>query len=160
MPVQVVAPRPARARRRSARSARRSLIRKRCLPSGVLVHICCELKGLEEAEKANGCPQRAGKVVLQIALTRLAKQYGLITENNAARRGPASLGGGRLSADPRWVEAGGKPERRSGGLVHGGFGSFGIAPDALHHGHEAVRALRRQVLIEIELTERLVGVDA
>src|SRR6185295_5525545 len=34
--------------------------------SGVLVDICCELKGLEDAEKENGWPQRAGKVVLQI----------------------------------------------------------------------------------------------
>jgi hypothetical protein len=57
--------------------------------SGILVDICCELKGLEEAEKENGWPQRAGKVVLQVALTGLARHYGRIGygTHRPARRG-------------------------------------------------------------------------
>lgn len=38
--------------------------------------------------------------------------------------------------------------------------ALGFAPDALDHGHEAIRALRRQMLGQVQLAERLVGVDA
>ncbi|WP_088347198.1 DUF6456 domain-containing protein [Rhodomicrobium sp. R_RK_3] len=47
---------------------------------GVLVDVCCHLKGLEQAEKTEGWPQRSGKIILQIALTRLARHYGLVGE--------------------------------------------------------------------------------
>ena len=57
--------------------------------SGVLVDICYELKVSEEAEKENGWPQRAGKVVLQITLTHIARHYGPISDDmhKPARRG-------------------------------------------------------------------------
>jgi hypothetical protein len=43
----------------------------------VLVDVCCFLKGLSEIEKANGWPLRSGKLILQLALTRLARHYGI-----------------------------------------------------------------------------------
>lgn len=43
--------------------------------AGVLTEVCCNQRGLEEIERSFGWPQRAGKVVLQIALERLADHY-------------------------------------------------------------------------------------
>lgn len=47
--------------------------------SGILVDICCEHRGLEDAEKRNGWPKRSGKIILSMALTRLARYYGFIS---------------------------------------------------------------------------------
>lgn len=44
----------------------------------ILMDVCCLLKGIEAAEAALGLPKRSGKVVLQLALTALARHYGLI----------------------------------------------------------------------------------
>lgn len=51
--------------------------------SDVLVEVCCYVKGMEEAEKQLHLPQRSGKVVLQIALTRLALHYGFIVSEKS-----------------------------------------------------------------------------
>jgi hypothetical protein len=40
--------------------------------------VCCHEIGLEAAERAQGWPQRSGKLVLQLALTSLARHYGLL----------------------------------------------------------------------------------
>ena len=44
----------------------------------ILVEVCCHDVGLEAAGRAQGWPQRAAKVVLQLALTGLARHYGLL----------------------------------------------------------------------------------
>lgn len=43
----------------------------------VLLQVCCHLNGLAEAERQLGWPARSGKVVLGIALDRLAVHYGV-----------------------------------------------------------------------------------
>lgn len=52
--------------------------------AGILVDVCCHEQGLEAAERAQGWPQRSGKIVLQLALTRLARHYGLIAPEPAS----------------------------------------------------------------------------
>ena len=60
--------------------------------AGILIDVCCYLKGLEALEKSSGWPQRSGKIILQIALQRLARHYGFVVhQTEAERRGPAKV---------------------------------------------------------------------
>jgi len=44
----------------------------------MLAQVCCLSAGLEQAERLLNLPQRSGKAVLGLALTALARHYGLI----------------------------------------------------------------------------------
>jgi len=55
--------------------------------AAVLDEVCCHAQGLEAMEKRFNWPARSAKVVLRIALSALARHYGLEGETTGARRG-------------------------------------------------------------------------
>ena len=53
--------------------------------AGSLIDVCCHMNGLEALEKSNGWPQRSGKIVLVLALSSLARHYGMNGEEKVRR---------------------------------------------------------------------------
>ncbi|MFO0992426.1 MAG: DUF6456 domain-containing protein [Hyphomicrobiales bacterium] len=54
--------------------------------SGLLCEVCCLSAGVEQAERRLGLAARSGTALLQVALTRLARHYGLLGAETPRRR--------------------------------------------------------------------------
>lgn len=74
--------------------------------AGLLLDVCCFLKGLETVERERRWPPRTARIVLSLALDRLARHYGIVAEV----RGP------ERAATRAWQAEGSRPTIDGDGL--------------------------------------------
>ncbi|MFK8252267.1 DUF6456 domain-containing protein [Ancylobacter terrae] len=67
--------------------------------AGLLLDVCCFLKGMEQVESERGWPARAAKVVLGLGLDRLARHYGVA----------GSIRGRERTRSRAWLAPGARP---------------------------------------------------
>ncbi len=70
--------------------------------AGVLIDVCCYLRGLEAVEQSHRLPRRSGKYILRIALRQLARHYGILCDT-----GPRA---GQSRAVNHWGAEGYRPK--------------------------------------------------
>lgn len=68
--------------------------------ASVLVDVCCYLMGLEEVEAKSGWPRRTAKVVLLLALSALARFYGIEDRQGSRNRDDQSRRGPPYASPP------------------------------------------------------------
>ncbi len=116
--------------------------------SGMLVQVCCLSAGIEQAERLLDMPQRAGKAVLGLALTSLARHYGFLKPASGSERGMSIS---------RWATEDYRPAISPQAAAV--KCSAGVGFHALDHRRKAIGALLCQMSRKAELIENGNSVD-